>query len=66
MLSLLDQRAVMAKNVGNSLYQINWCALLGFPPLEKPYLLMRKITITFHVFEIANQLLIRHSLYLAP
>jgi len=37
-----------------------------FQPWGKPYLHTWKITIVFHVFEIAYQLLTYHSLYLVP
>ena len=37
-----------------------------FQPWGKPYLHTWKITIVFHVFEIANQLLTYHSLFSVP
>ena len=42
-------------------FYINWSALMGFPPLRKTV----KITLIFHVFVIANQLLTCYLLYLA-
>ena len=39
---------------------------LGFPQLRKTLSPHVKITIIFKMFQFANQLLTRHSLYLAP
>ena len=48
-------------------YHRNWSALQGFPPLGETVISTReKFSKSFDMFELANQLLTRHSLYLAP
>ena len=59
---------VLKSELAKSSYCVNWSAKSGFSPLRKTESLHVKNDDQFklRVFEIFNQLLTRHSLYLAP